>query len=71
MDLSRDTGLGSAESKDLGGAYSSHAARNFSTTEALEQDLLLASSWASAPEKDRGGSARCGHRRLKSSERHR
>jgi hypothetical protein len=33
-DLSRDTELGGAESKDLGGAYPTHAARSFSTTEA-------------------------------------
>jgi hypothetical protein len=32
---------------------------------------MLASSWLSAPGKDRGGSARCGLRWLKSSEQHR
>jgi hypothetical protein len=32
--LSRDIGFGGAESKDLGGAYFTHAARSFSTTEA-------------------------------------
>jgi hypothetical protein len=39
-DLSRDRTPGGAESKDLGGAYLTHAARSFSTTEARKQDLL-------------------------------
>jgi hypothetical protein len=33
MDLSRDTTLDGAESKDPEGAYLTHAARTFSTTE--------------------------------------
>jgi hypothetical protein len=39
MDLSRDTALDGAESKDPDGAYLTHAVRTFSTTEAREQDL--------------------------------
>jgi hypothetical protein len=39
MDLSRDTALDGAESKDPEGAYLTHAVRSFSTTEAREQDL--------------------------------
>ena len=38
-DLSRDTALDGAESKDPGGAYLAHAVRAFSTSEAREQDL--------------------------------
>ena len=36
-----------AESKDPGGAYLTHAARSFSTTEAREQDLLTGTSLCS------------------------
>ena len=38
-DLSRDTGLVGAQSKDLEDAHLTHAARTFSTTEARERDL--------------------------------
>ena len=38
-DLSRDTALGGAQSKDIEDAHLTHAARTFSTTEARERDL--------------------------------
>ena len=38
-DLSRDTGLVGAQSKDLEDAHLTHAAPTFSTTEARERDL--------------------------------
>jgi hypothetical protein len=51
-----------AESKDLGDAYFTHAARSFSATEAEDVDVsaehrkTLTSSWFSAPGKSRAGS---------------
>jgi hypothetical protein len=71
-----------AESKDLGGAYFTHAARSFSTTEARAQDRLRYAVDGRAehdagkflvlgPGKDRGGFARFRLPRLKSSEPHR
>jgi hypothetical protein len=41
--IAKGTAYG-AESKDLGGAYLTHAARSFSTTEARQQDLAAVRS---------------------------
>jgi hypothetical protein len=54
MDLSRDTTLDGAESKDPEGAYLAPAVSSLLTTEACTQFLF------SSPEKDRGGSISVG-----------
>jgi hypothetical protein len=45
-DLLRDTALHGAESKDLGGAYFTHAARSFSTIEARTGRTATVFRWA-------------------------